>query len=136
VGSIALKDMFGRTQTINNVNPNSSLALIGQTRTFTACIKLQSQDVNFNGTTTKSTACASPGLWPGYYSAKLDVFYGQNGNNTQEIVKTVSFWYLPWWFIIVFVIVIAIGIYMVRRAIDTVRLKLYGPQFKKSSRRK
>lgn len=136
VGSISLKDMFGRVQTINNVNPNSSLALIGQTRTFTACIKLQSQDVNFNGATSKSTTCASPGLWPGRYSATLDIFYGQNGNRTQEILKTVSFWYVPWWFIIVSVIVIAIAVYMVRRAINTVRGKLYGPQFKKQPRRK
>lgn len=135
VGSISLKDMFGRVQTINNVNPNSSLALIGQTRTFTACIKMQSQDVNFNGATTKSTACTSPGLWPGRYTATLDVFYGQNGNRTQEIVKNTSFWYLPMWSIIVFIVVVLLAIYFVRRAINTVRAKLYGPQFKKSRRK-
>lgn len=135
VGSITLKDMFGHEQPINNVNPSGSLALIGQTRTFTACIKLQPQNVNLGGTTTRTNACTSPGLWPGRYTVALDLFYGQNGNRTQEIVKTTSFWYLPMWFVIVIIIVLLIAFYFIRRAVITVRSKLYGPQFKKSRRK-
>ena len=47
-GSITLKGWFGSPITIDNVNPNGSLALIGQTRTYTACIKLKDADVDFN----------------------------------------------------------------------------------------
>lgn len=135
VGSITLKDMFGHEQTINNVNPSGSLALIDQTRTFTACIKLQSQNLNLGGTTTQTNACTSPGLWPGRYTVALDLFYGQNGNRTQEIVKTTSFWYLPMWFVIVFIIALLIVFYFIRQAVIAVRGKLYGPQFNKSRRK-
>ncbi|MEO5950602.1 MAG: hypothetical protein ABIQ04_04095 [Candidatus Saccharimonadales bacterium] len=136
VGSIVLKDIFGKEQTINNVNPSGSLALIGQTRTFTTCIKIQAQDVNFNGSNTQTNTCASPGLWPGVYTATLDVFYGQNGNKTQEIVKTATFWYLPMWFIFLFIVVLIILAYVVLRTVRAIRRKIYGPQLKKSSRRK
>lgn len=107
VGSIKLKDIFGREQTITDVNPNGSLALIGQTRTFTSCIKLKQQNVDFEGAKSEAKTCTSPGLWPGPYTATLDLFYGQNGNRTQEIVKTITFWYMPLWFIIVLLVLIA-----------------------------
>jgi len=136
VGSITLKDMFGKEQVINDVNPNSSLALIGQTRTFTACIKLKAEDVDFNGAKSEAKTCVEPDLWPGRYTVTLDVFYGQNGNNTHEIVKTASFWYLPWWFVIVSVVVIAVVAYYVRKIVLKVRNKMYGPRIKKSSIRR
>lgn len=137
VGSITLKDMFGKEQTINNVNPSGSLALIGQTRTFSACIKLQTQNVNLGGTSTRSNICTSPGLWPGRYTVALDLFYGQNGNSTQEIVKNTSFWYLPTWFIIVTIIVLLIVTYIVWRLVATIRSRFFGgPRFKRASRRK
>lgn len=137
VGSITLKNMFfAREHTINNVNPNASLALIGQTRTFTTCIKTKAQDIELGGQTTKSGGCVSPGLWPGLYRATLDVFYGQNGNKTQEIVKVTSFWYLPFWFIVVFIIVLVIVGFVVARTYNKLRRKFFGPKFKQSSRRK
>jgi hypothetical protein len=137
VGSVVLKNLFfGREQTIDNINPAGSLALIGQTRTFAACIKLQVQDVNLSGTTTPANTCTSPGLWPGLYHATLDAFYGQNGNKTQEIVKTVSFWYLPIWFILVSLVVLIIVTFVVWRTVNKIRNKYFGPRFKKSSRRK
>lgn len=137
VGSVTLKNMFfGREQTINNINPAGSLALIGQTRTFTACIKLQTQDVSLSGTTVPANTCTSPGLWPGWYRATLDAFYGQNGNQTQEIVKTVSFWYLPIWFIMIIIVIVAILTYVIWRTVNKLRRKFYGPRFKTSSRRK
>lgn len=108
VGSITLKHMFGSEQVISDINPNQSLALIGQSRTFTSCIKLKAQDVDFNGQRSEAKTCTSPTLWPGRYKAALNIFYGQNGNRTQEIVGTASFWYLPWWFIVAFLVVLAV----------------------------
>lgn len=137
VGSIVLKNLFfGRELTIDNINPSGSLALIGQTRTFTACIKLQTKDVSLSGTTTPANTCTSPGLWPGLYHATLDAFYGQNGNKTQEIVKTVSFWYLPIWFLMIVIFVVAVLTYVIWRTVNKIRNKYFGPRFKKSSRRK
>ncbi len=135
VGSITIKHMFGKEQVINNVNPNSSLALIGQTRTFTSCIKLKTQEVDFNGSKTSSKDCEAPGLWPGYYSAKLDLFYGANGNNTRELAGTASFWYLPIWFIVVFLIILAVAAFYIRKLVLVIRQKLYGSQPKRSSSR-
>jgi hypothetical protein len=121
VGSITLKHMFGPEQVIDNVNPSSSLALIGQTRTFISCIKLKSSEVDFNGTRSEAADCAAPGLWPGLYTVNLDLFYGQNGNNTREVTGVAHFWYLPWWFVIAFIIVLAIVAYFVWRIVSFFR---------------
>jgi len=136
VGSIKLKYMFGKEYNITNVNPNESLALIGQTRTFTSCIKLQSEDIDFNGTRAEATQCASPGLWPGLYTADIDLFYGQNGNRTQEIISSAWFWYLPWWFIIAFFVVLLIIAYFVWRIVRAVRQRLYGSHRRRSPQRR
>lgn len=131
VGSIIIKDIFGREQVIGNINPTGALALIGQTRTFTTCIKSKSQDVDFNGSRSEGEECVSPGLWPGVYTAKLDLFYGQNGNPTQEINKTAIFWYMPWWFIVLSIIVLLLIAYFVWRTVRLVRAKFYGPRVPK-----
>lgn len=136
VGSITLKDMFGHERVINNINPNSSLALIGQTRTFTSCIKLKTEEVNLNGTKTKANVCDAPGLWPGHYTVSIDLFYGQNGNTTQEITKTATFWYLPVWFVIAVIVLLLILAYVIWRVVNTVRTKLYGKKKIKLARRK
>lgn len=136
VGTITLKDIFGNERVIADVNPSGSLALIDQTRTYTACIKLKSESVDFNGTKTQAKECVSPGLWPGYYSAKIDLFYGQNGNNTQEIVSNASFWYLPWWFVFTFIVALLVATYFIWKAVRTVRGKLNGGRTKRSHRRK
>ena len=133
VGTIKLKDLFGKETVIDDVNPTGSLALIGQTRTYTTCIKKASQNVDFQGTTAKGTACVDPGLWPGYYSVSLDLFYGQNGNTTQEIVGKASFWYLPFWFVIAVVIILLALAFVIWRLVKKIRYALYGPRFKKSS---
>lgn len=134
VGSITLNPMFGSPITIDNVNPNGSLALIGQSRTYTTCIKIKEADVSFNGSTTPAKTCESAGLFPGYYNATLNLFYGQNGNRTQEIVGTASFWYLPWWFIILVAILLLAIAYGVWRANRFIRGKLNRGNYKKSSR--
>jgi hypothetical protein len=131
VGSIKLKYMFGQETDINDINPVGSLALIGQTRTFTACIKLKT--VTSNSDPTKNT-CVDPGLWPGMYTASLDAFYGQNGNNTQEIVKNATFWYLPWWFVITFLIVLIIVAFFVWRVVVRIQ-SAFGGGSKRPKRR-
>ena len=123
VGSITLRDLFGRETVINDMNPNGSLALIGQTRTFETCIMLKSQEVDFNGSRQEANICAEPSLWPGYYSIDMSAFYGQNGNNTQDLNGKASFWYLPWWFIIVSLIVLAFVGYHVWKIVRFIRLK-------------
>lgn len=125
-GNITLRDLFGRTTTINNVNPTGSLALRGQQRTFLSCIKLKDEKVNLAGVPSNTTTCDTPGLWPGYYSLNLDLFYGQNGNMTQELTKMGGFWYLPWWFLLVCIVVLAVLGFYGRRAYVYVHNKFYG----------
>lgn len=136
VGNITLKGWFGSPISISNVNPNESLALIGQTRTYQACIKLKAQEVDFNGQKTKTNACDSPGLFPGYYAATLNLFYGQNGNNTQEIIGNSGFWYLPWWFIVLVLVILAVVGFGIWKLVRFVRGKLYGTNYRQPSRKK
>lgn len=101
-GMIVVRDMFGKeVTTIDNINPNSSLALIGQTRLFTSCIKSNKEDVQLRGRTNEVIKCVDSKIWPGRYTAELSAFYGQNGNQTKEVHATATFWYLPLWFIII-----------------------------------
>lgn len=132
-GSIKLKNIFGKEYSIDKVNPNESLALIGQSRTYVACMKLQSQDAEFNGEKSQGNACIEPGLWPGYYSATIDLYYGQNGNPTREINGSASFWYLPGWFIALVLVLLAVIAYCVWRVVRWFRRKFRaGPSFKKT----
>ncbi|MGK2896053.1 MAG: COG1470 family protein [Candidatus Saccharimonadales bacterium] len=130
-GTITLKNIFGKEYTINDVNPADSLALIGQSRTYAACIKLKSDDVNFNGEKSQAKTCAEPSLWPGYYSATISLYYGQNGNPTREINGSASFWYLPGWFIAAVIAVLAVIAYFVWRIVRWTRSRFRNPKFKK-----
>lgn len=136
VGTISLKNMFGQEQIIDNINPNSSLALIGQSRTFTSCIKLANEEVKFGEGTTQSTACQEPDLWPGLYTATLDMYYGQNGNNTEQINSTTTFWYLPWWFVIAVLVLLAVAAFFIWRLVRKIKGHKYEAQRKKLSRRR
>jgi hypothetical protein len=107
-GSIILKDMFGHQVADIDTNSNLSLALLGQTRLFASCIKTVQQKIKLEGGTSSDTSCVNPGLKPGRYTASLDVLYGQNGNQTHEITKTATFWYLPFWFLILVAIVLLV----------------------------
>lgn len=124
VGTIVVRDMFGKeVTTIDNINPNSSLALRGQTRLFTSCIKSAREDVQLRGRTNEVTKCVDPHLRPGKYSAELSVFYGQNGNQTKEVHAIASFWYLPLWFIILCLVIlaaIAFGVWRLKRKVEHV----------------
>ena len=124
-GSITLKNMFGKAVgTLSQANNAQSLALIGQTRLFTACIESKASEVaKLGGQTIDNTGqnqCVSPHMTPGLYTAHLDIFYGQNGNETHEITSTAHFWYLPWWFIIVVLIIVVLlawGIWWLQRKV-------------------
>lgn len=135
VGSITLKDLFGRETVISDINPNGSLALIGQSRTFTACIKIKEVDVNVAGSTAAGKTCDNSGLWPGLYAVTADIFYGQNGNNTNEIVKTAYFWYLPLWFIVAVIIILLIIAYFIFKLVRKIKGSQKG-KIKMPSRRK
>jgi len=135
VGSITLKSMFGKEYVIDDVNPNKSLALIGQSRTFASCIKLKEAEIDLNGKRSRSTECTKPDFWPGLYTANLDIFYGQNGNQTQEIVGTAHFWYLPWWFILLVTVVLLVIAYYVWRIVRRVKYGRPGPRTKAPRRR-
>lgn len=115
VGSIKMHYMFGGDTEIDNINPNGSLALIGQTRTFAACIKLKEQAATLDGSATTANTCVPPSLWPGLYTINLDAFYGQNGNETQEVTGSGYFWYIPIWFVIALVAAILLIIFFVWR---------------------
>jgi len=136
VGSITLRHMFGAETVIDDVNPNKSLALVGQSRTFTACIKLQEQKVDFNGSKSESKTCAEPDLWPGIYTASLNVYYGQNGNNTNELVGSAAFVYLPWWFVILFLIVAAFAAFGIWRLVRKIKGGRKSGNLKRSLRRR
>lgn len=136
VGSITLRSLFGQETTITNINPNQSLALIGQTRTFESCIKLKKEEVDFNGSRSEATTCGAAQLWPGYYSVELNGFYGQNGNNTRDLVGTGGFWYLPWWFIAVLLVVLAFVSYHVWKIVRFIRRKRGTTSKSKVSRQK
>lgn len=116
VGSITMRNvLFGREKTINDINPNKSLALIGQTRVFDPCITLTKEAVDFDGGRQEATTCADAGLWPGFYTVTLQGFYGQNGNNTQELAGKGYFFYLPIWFTaIVLIVLVFIGYHIWR----------------------
>ena len=135
VGSLTLKDIFGRETVISDINPNGSLALIGQTRTFTACIKIKEVDVNVSGSTAAGKTCDNSGLWPGLYAVTADIFYGQNGNNTNEIVKTAYFWYLPLWFIVAVIIILLIIGYFIFKLVRKIKGSQQG-KIRMPSRRK
>lgn len=135
VGSITIKGWFGKEYKINEVNPAKSLALIGQTRRFETCIKAKGQEEK-RDSNVMPTTCVSAGLWPGYYTATADLYYGQNGNMTQEIVKTIGFWYLPWWFIAVLMVVIAVASFYIWKLVRKIRTALYGPQGRPSKKAK
>lgn len=136
-GSITLKNWFGHEVTINDINPNGSLALIGQeSRVFETCIKMAKEDVEFAGSRQEATTCADSGLWPGYYSVTLDGFYSFiGGNATKDLDGKAGFWYLPWWFIVIVAVVLAFVGYHVWKIVRFFKRRKAGSnQFKKRSK--
>ena len=138
-GSIILKNMFGKTvKTFDNANPRGSLALIGQTRRFDACINPSQKKIELENqaTAVRDTSCNPPSLMPGRYTASLDVFYGQNGNPTHEITAVASFWYLPLWFIIAVIVAILIIAYIIWRIVRKIKGSDARPSFRLSKKKR
>lgn len=125
VGSIIYKHMFGQEKKITDVNPNGSLALIGQSRTFVSCIELKELEEDDNS---RARVCEDKFMWPGLYTMHLDLYYGQNGNNTREVVGSSYFWYLPWWFLVPVLLIVAIIIIFTWKFVAKVRGAMYGPK--------
>jgi hypothetical protein len=129
-GSATVKYMFGgKPINVASVNVNSSLALIGQSRLFQTCLNNLKQGTTAVGTYTLENVCGPVNLKPGRYSVSINLYYGQNGNQTQEISGSASFWYLPWWFNITCIVVILVLAFIIWRVVR----KLQG---KSSSNRK
>lgn len=131
-GSVIIKDFFGHQVASVPTNGNQSLALIGQSRLFTSCIKTVQQQVQSLGGSSKSTKCVDPKLKPGLYKMNLDVFYGQNGNQTHEITATAWLWYLPLWFLILLAILIGLLIWFVLWARKKMQKVVKGSSYKAS----
>lgn len=130
-GSITLKTLFGKEIVINQINPTNALALNNQERTFTACVMLKSQDVDFNGTRGEAATCAEPGLWPGFYSVDMAAYYGRNGSPTKDLVGSSWFIYMPWWAIIVLLVVLMFLGYHIWKIVNHIRYKRGGTKLKK-----
>lgn len=131
VGTIEIKNLiFGHVNKLDEVNPKQSLALIGQTRTFEACIKLQAGEVKSNA----ARDCVSAGLWPGLYKASISLFYGQNGNTTQELSKTAYFWYLPLWFVVTVILLALIIAFAIWRLVVAIKRRTKTPRGRKPSK--
>lgn len=123
-GGIQIKNMFGHTATvIQAANPKSSLALIGQTRLFETCIVNAQQSVSTNQGVTSQLVCNSPSFWPGKYTAKLDVLYGISGDQSRQVTASATFWYLPWWFIVTVVVILALIGLAIRLNINAIKGK-------------
>lgn len=105
-GSLLVKNIFGQTvKEVQDANPKKQLVLIGQTRRIQVCMKsnvLTSKAPS--GQEGQQTVCDDPGLMPGRYKAQVALYYGMNGNNSQEILASSTFWYIPWWSIVGFIV--------------------------------
>jgi hypothetical protein len=134
-GTIVMKYFGHKSRTISSINPDSLLSLIGQTRLFTSCIKNQTALGKFapNGTSSSATTCIDPHLTPGHYSATLEAYYGQNGNETQEVIGTAGFWYIPTWLLIVLIIILILLIYTIWKIYKKIRRILGKETNKKQS---
>ena len=108
-GSIMIKDTFGKqVKLYQDANPNKNLVLIGQTRRVDFCLNPQQVSKTVNGVKSQVEQCNSFNFKPGRYTADLDLFYGTDGSSAREIKGVASFWYLPPWFIIAVVVILAI----------------------------
>lgn len=124
--AIVIKNFSGEeVYTIEDANPKDQLALRGQTRRFDACINPEDvTQTTESGADINSVICGDTEFSPGRYTAELTVLYGENGNETREITAKATFWVLPWWFIGLVVVGLAIvagGIAYVYRRVQDVR---------------
>jgi len=109
-GSIVIKNIFGHISAhIDNANPRSELVLIGQTRKFEVCNPKNNSQQDL----IKGDNCKPLSLKPGMYTAEIELLYGQNGQTSHQINAKSTFWYLPLWFVIVFVLILLVIAYAI-----------------------
>lgn len=125
--AIQVKDFSGKVvYDIKDANPKAQLALRGQTRRFDACINPEdTTQTTESGADINAVVCGDTDkLKPGRYTAEMTILYGSNANETREITAKTTFWYLPWWFVSIVAVGVAIvvgaGFYVYRR-IDSYR---------------
>lgn len=111
--AIVIKNFSGKeVYTITNANPKGQLALRGQVRRFDACINPENTtQTTETGSDINAIVCGdTEKLSPGRYTAELTILYtdSSSGNETREITAKATFWYLPWWFVAIIVVAIAI----------------------------
>lgn len=115
-GSVQIKNIFGKqVLLLENINPNRELVILDQTRRIDACIKApdNARLTNTDDSFEDISKCKNPSLLPGRYTANLGLLYGGMANGSSEIKATTSFWYLPAWSIIAFVVVLAALIFAI-----------------------
>ncbi len=111
-GSMVIKNIFGHTvANVSNANPRGQLALIGQTRRFEGC----NPKTTDPGELGKLSNCTPFKLGPGFYTATLVIYYAQNGQQSHQIGATSHFWVMPLYFVIIFLLVLALIIYAIYR---------------------
>lgn len=123
-GSVSIRNLWGSSEvTTDDANPNQALSLIGQSRLIQACIKDKPKLANpsLDKEAKSDSDCASPELSPGRYTATINLLYGQNGNETHSLQKTVVFWYIPIWLLILILIVLLVLAYIVRRIVRRIK---------------
>ncbi len=109
-GSIVVKNIFGHVVAhIDSANPQSELVLIGQTRKFEVCNPKSTNQSDIG----KESNCKALNIKPGMYSAEIELLYGQNGQASHQISAKATFWYLPLWFVAVFILVLLVVAYAI-----------------------
>lgn len=110
--TVIVKNIFGKiVAKVDNGNPKGQLALIGQTRRFQGCNTKSKAAEELP----KDSNCIPFNVKPGFYTANIVVFYGQNGQPTRQIGATSHFWYLPWSFVIAVLVVLVLVTYFIYR---------------------
>jgi len=119
IGKVIIKNIFGMTSAILDVNPQRLHALPGATRTFPT----QNWEPEGGIPVTVSKGFIDElkkeitGFALGYYTANLNVEYGKE--NLKTINGTYSFWVLPWRVLIFIIIFLSIVLFGIARAINS-----------------
>ncbi|MDB5182216.1 MAG: hypothetical protein JWP13_979 [Candidatus Saccharibacteria bacterium] len=131
-GSILIKDTFGKEYKLfQDANPGKNLVLIGQTRRIDVCLNEERKTIKNadTGVDMEDVKCNAPNLKPGRYTAQLGLVYGTNGNSSQELRETATFWYLPAWFIVSVLAgfaAVAFGVWTLIKKVKSFRKPTYG----------
>lgn len=96
VGQATIKDMFGNTIGLVNINLEKKNVLPGSIRRFEAPL---------------DKAVIGDRMLFGRYTADLTVTYGTDG---KKVTETVAFWVVPWKLILVVIIVLVGGFFLIR----------------------